>query len=395
MGFSAEINPLEETLPLVFDGDVVLDPTGVYWQILGKRPEQKRLRLAGLPAGYPTDRVVRFDTSPYFGSLPIVEQTPSAPLSPDAVLAQVAQLLNVPIFPPTEPSAPRLRPEHEAWFEALRKALNLAWDKALQVMAEDSPERREALLRRFTAQRKEETDELVKRWEPHIAVAKVLQAIPVAAIAGLVYEVVVRLMQLLTKVVGSAMGPEPQDATLEAVSRWSYRGFCGYFWLKEQGIFGLAGTSEQAEIRKWEFVQRWVDHVDATLKSYESGLGVDLRVAFPARSADYSGAELLKLREVAQSRPWEAVRFRLDTHAPLYLLEALPAPEKLGKSPVGQTSGKEATRPGAEAVPPVGGPPQPQAPSTGAAPLVVGLGLVLALAVIYWRRRTAPALASV
>lgn len=383
MSFSAEIQPLEETLPRVFEGDVVLAPDGVYWQIVGAYPHQKRVRLPGVPAGYPSDRVVRFDTSPYFESLPLADSPTSVP-STESVLEQVATQLGVPSFPPPEPTGGPLTPEQEAWISALRKALNLSWDKAVTVLGEKSPERREALLRRFTEQRKQETDDLVKKWEVHIAVAKTLQAIPAAALAGVIYEVVVRLLQLLTKAVGSAMGPQPQDATMEAVARYSYRGFAGYFWLQEQGAFELQGTHEQIEIRKWELCQRFVDHVDAKLQAYEtSPLGLDLRVAFPARGAKFQGAELLKLREVAQARPWEAVRFRLDTEPPLYLLEALPAPERFKSGVAAPDSVEEAA--------PVEAAPTGDAVEAAPGPVgAVGIGLGLALTAMLlwlWRRR--------
>jgi hypothetical protein len=383
----ANIQPLEETLPPLYDGDVVLDPQGVYWRILGTYPDQKRQRLTGLPEGY-GGRVVRFDRSSSWEMIPIIEGPPQAappPPTREAILAQITQALGRPFPPAPRACAPRTA-EQDRVVLGLATSLEEAWRRFVLVLGEKDPERQRLMLIRFEQQKEKDREYTKNMLEKTLGWTR---AIPVY---GWVSALVIEALKLIVGVIPWSAGPVPQDFTLESAQRYSYRGFSSFAFRAEDKLDERMAASKDwtvAEDLKADTLARFVQFVDDTLARLSSSLGVDLFCAFPSRAdrGAYTMEELAQIREAASTRPERLVYFLLDEAPARYILpkiEGVTAAAPGGAAPTGTTA-----PPGA---PPAGAPP-PAAPASGEGlggtgiALLAGGGAVTLLLVLYFALR--------
>ena len=274
MSGQAQPTPLGETLPRVFDKDIVQDPSGQFWVIGGNTPgQQTKAKLSALPNGWPDTLIVHFDVSPAFDQMPEVPAPPQlAPPTQQSFLQQISGFLGEPFPPDTDcPAWPAdILPKVQELRDKCRDALK----KLRQTVAPADPE----IQKRLTEQWQKDRDEANKNFSSSMHAAAIgLAQIPM--IGG----VLAALIELANAIGGgqlASVGPPMATPINELIDRDTYRGFSAWTWENQHT---LPDTQTWADFDKTVQQRRldFRDFVDKALRLFSLLFKIRFECIFP------------------------------------------------------------------------------------------------------------------
>lgn len=326
MSGPAQPTPLSETLPRVFDGDVVVDPSGQIWVIVGNAiGQQQKARLGAIPAGWPDVLIVRFDTSPVFEQM--AEVPPPAQLSPptqQSMLKQISDFLGEPF--PLDTDCPAFPPEILSKVQELRDKCREGLRKLRQAVAPADPEIQKRLITQWEHDRQ----------QANATAMSTIHAISIG-VAQIPYigAVLAALIELATAISGGqvATGPVPQNTPInELIDRDVYRGFSAWTWENQHPL--PQNLENWAEVDKFIRQRRldFRDYVDKALRLFSLIFKVRFECIFPMYYTENIPpfAVLRDMRIIASVDPtrFKATYYFDPAGTPArYFFEALPDPD--------------------------------------------------------------------
>lgn len=325
MSGPAQPTPLSETLPRVFDNDIVIDPGGQAWVIIGNAiGQQKKARLGAVPSGWPDALLVRFDTSPAFAEM--AEVPPPAPLTPPTqqlLLKQISDFLGEPF--PIDTDCPAYPPEILPKVQELRDKCREGLRKLRQAVTPADPEIQKRLIAQWENDRK----------QANATAMSTIHAISIG-VAQIPYvgAVLAALIELAGVISGGqvATGPVPQNTPInELIDRDVYRGFSAWTWENQHPL--------PENLQSWAEVDRFVqqrrldfrDYVDKALRLFSLIFKIRFECIFPMYYTENVPpfAVLRDMRIIASADPnrFKATYFFDPAGTPArYFFEALPDP---------------------------------------------------------------------
>lgn len=326
MSGQAQPTPLGETLPRVFDGDIVLDPGGQAWIIGGNTPgQQTKAHLGAVPSGWPETLIIHFDVSPTFDQMPEVAAPQQlTPPTQQSLLKQISDLLGEP-FPP-DSDCPAWPADILPKVQELRDKCRDALKKLRQTVAPADPE----IQKRLTAQWQQDREAANKNFTSTIhAVSIGVSQIPV--VGG----VLAALIELAVAIGGgqlASVGPPQATPINELIDRDVYRGFSAWTWENQhplpQNRQSYAEFDRMVQQRRLDFR----DYVDKALRLFSLLFKIRFECIFPAYYAE-NLPPFPVLRDMRVIASVDPNRFKATYYfdppgtAARYFWEALPDPD--------------------------------------------------------------------
>jgi hypothetical protein len=348
MSGPAQPTPLSETLPRVFDGDIVIDPSGQAWVIIGNAiGQQQKARLGAVPNGWPDVLLVRFDTSPAFAQM--AEAPAPAQLAPptqQSLLKQISDFLGEPF--PTDTDCPAFPPEIQSKVQELRDKCREGLRKLRQAVTPSDPEIQKRLIAQWESERKQANTTAMSTIH---AVSIGLAQIPYVG------AVLAALIELAAAIAGGqvATGPVPQNTPInELIDRDVYRGFSAWTWENQhplpQNLQSYAEIDRSIQQRRLDFR----DYVDKALRLFSLIFKIRFECIFPMYYTENVPpfAVLRDMRLLASVDPnrFKATYFFDPAGTPArYFFEALPDPNSEALKALASDPGQLGTPQGAAA----------------------------------------------